>query len=66
MSRHNVTVTLEIDDDALAEHLAAANGERPPYSADLNDWNVDDIARAIELDIIDTGDCDFNYLGELS
>lgn len=66
MSVYRVQLDLNIDDEALAEHLAAANGERPPYSADLNDWNADDVARAAELDIIDLGDCGFTYIGKVS
>jgi hypothetical protein len=65
MSIHRVQLDLNIDDEALADHLAEADGERPPYSADLNDWNADDVARAAELDIIDLGDCAFTYIGKV-
>lgn len=65
MSIHRVQLDLNIDDEALAGHLAEADGERPPYSADLNDWNADDVARAAELDIIDLGDCTFTYVGKV-
>ena len=63
MSKHRVQVELDIDDEALAEHLEAANGEQPPYSNNLHDWNFDDVVRAVERDIIDSGSCELDYFG---
>lgn len=70
MSIHRVQIDLNIDDEVLAEHLAEGDGrrperQRPPYSADLNDWLAADVARAAELDIIDLDDCAFTYIGKV-
>jgi len=66
VSLHSVLLVLEVDDEALTEHVANTKGEQPPYTADLAQWNADDIARAAELEIVDLGESSFTYQGPVT
>jgi hypothetical protein len=65
MSKHRMQVEVVVDDDALQRHLDEAEGARPPYSKP-GLWNFDDLVTAVGLEVVDGGDCDLVYLGEIS
>jgi hypothetical protein len=55
MSVHVVQLTVEVDDEALAEW---------PYTKNMDEWDASDVFRAAEQCIIDPGECDYTYLGK--
>lgn len=65
MSRHLVHLTIVVDDEILDEHLLENEGRVPPYVKDLGEWNFGDLVRAVDLEIVDTGDTDWSYIGEV-
>lgn len=52
MNRHTFTITIDIDEEVLADHIDSGR-ERPPYDADPGQWDGSDIFAAVEEGIVD-------------
>lgn len=57
MSRHRVTLLIDVDDEALVEHVTEHGGMQPPYTTLVSEWDASDIFRAAERGIVDPGEC---------
>lgn len=67
MSRHRMTIVIDVDDEVLADHVEKSNGERPPYETDVSEWDGSDIFSAASEGIIDPGEVTLDwYDGEVT
>ena len=55
---------VEVDREALREHVAKSDGERPPYMIDVSEWDATDIQAAQEEEIISLSDATLIFVGE--
>lgn len=56
MSRQRIEITVDIDDELLADHVENHSGEKPPYTTDVSEWDGSDFFRAAEEGLLDPGE----------
>ncbi len=64
MSAHIIQLTIYVDDDELAEHVKVSERDGGPYTSKVREWDASDVFRAADAEIIDPGDCEFDYIQE--
>lgn len=65
MSTHIIQLTIDVNDEELADHVKMAEQRGGPYTRRVRDWNASDVFRAADHEIIDPGDCEFDYIGKV-
>lgn len=63
MSMQVFTITVDIDEVALAEWAAESETNGGPYTTNFDEWDVSDLVQAMDVEIIEPGDCGLSYLG---
>lgn len=52
MDRYRVVMILDVDPEALAEHVEKSKGENPPYVNEVEEWDASDFFTASDEGII--------------
>lgn len=64
MSLHVFQITVEVDDEALAEWIPGSETRGGPYTTKFSEWDASDLFRSADYEIIDPGECDLDYMGK--
>lgn len=65
MSRHRISMDIEIDDVELATHVVVSDRVGGPYTSRVREWDASDVFHAADLGIIDPQECTLDYSGEV-
>jgi hypothetical protein len=65
MSRHHVLLVLDVDDEALAEHVQVSEARGGPFTVDPQAWDATDVFALEHLGIVDPCDATYAYGGEV-
>lgn len=57
MSRFQIIMTIDIDTDALADHVGVSEQRGGPYATDPAEWDASDVFAAADHGIIDPQEC---------
>ncbi len=63
MSVQVFQVSVEVDDEALAEWTTDSEAKGGPYTKDFSRWDASDLFRAADMEIVMPSESDITYLG---
>lgn len=66
MSRHRLTLVIDVDDELLADHVQNAERRGGPYTAAGGDWDASDVFAMVEHGIVDPHASEYTYEGTVA
>ncbi len=63
MSVQVFQVSVEVDDEALADWIPESETKGGPYTKDFSEWDASDLFRSADHEIVMPSESDITYLG---